>query len=231
MDLEINQNQCRLCLHENYPLIDLCSEKGNALGISSILKKHFWFLVCILYIMICLQPVFYCLPINCSSPAQIIDNGNLVAHRKICQSCWTKTLDFHSFYTNIESVQHELYAKVSKSALDTYQFDVSYMVNEAMLEKDANTVMTDNNVTIDQIKLDEITEPASVYDEPVWQDNFDDDDDAESDSESDCKPLVECKPKKKTSIRDIKKEIEDDENDEDLSDESDYRPRKKGIVV
>lgn len=32
---------------------------------------------------------------------------------KICQSCWTKTLDFHSFYTNIEYVQKQLYSSNS----------------------------------------------------------------------------------------------------------------------
>lgn len=147
------------------------------------------------------------------------------AHRKICQSCWTKTLDFHSFYTNIESVQHELYAKMSKSAFDLYQFDDSYMVNvEAILEKDADTVSIDTSLPIDNIKLDEITEPAAAYDDHVWQDN-----DGDSDSESDCKPLIECKSKRKTSIRDIKKEIEYNDNDEDLSEESDYRPSKKSM--
>lgn len=56
MAISVDLNQCRLCLqrYTDTTLIDLCGEKGVQLGVSSILKKHFWFLVNISYIAILL---------------------------------------------------------------------------------------------------------------------------------------------------------------------------------
>lgn len=62
---------------------------------------------------------------------------------QICELCWAKTLDFHSFYTNVEYIQKQLYFNIK------YKEDNSEN-NDIKLDIDDDS--PNNNENVDEAK-------------------------------------------------------------------------------
>lgn len=230
---ELDSNICRLCFEKEGDLIEIFGEQGTSQGISAILSKYLVFLVRVPYFFATsgyqrhvkfqsLKHFFFVDFIQAlETKLPTVDT------RKICETCWTKTWDFHLFYTNIYDIHQNWLATLKHANVKCEYPEVDFILPEKLETNDA---------------YDDAIENGSMYDgdggtEPIDFKEFDEYDDA-IDELSIAKPKRKSSPKKRKPVesarKSIKRERDDDidwENyrasDDEVMDEKRRRPPQK----
>lgn len=72
----------------------------------------------------------------------------------ICQSCWSKTNDFHSFYVTIESKQHQLLEKYGNDIDYAFISKEEYLIDSPLIEAEE---FVDYNTELYALHIEEDT--------------------------------------------------------------------------
>lgn len=151
---------CRLCLASSETTIDVFSESGKSLNISSIVSQYFWFHV-FNSLFLYFRNAFN---INM---LQILEND--AVSTLVCSNCWINTYNFHLFYGNVKKAQTEFFN--DSSTFEEFK-DILNPITETSEENDIKYEISPEDEILysdsDAIQNSCKTEPSQVPSKEVY---------------------------------------------------------------